>query len=121
VGFVIGLLVWVALGCLLWRGIKRVRLKRVGRGPGSGSKKSDPWPGHEIDEARLWLDQLGPTHDERMAAIDRMFEVGHGDCAVERERGPAGAAGSRRDGADDRPKKGGVRLPRLCAASGYAL
>lgn len=38
--------------------------------------KGDPLLQQETDAARRWVDQLGPTHDERMAAIDRMFEAG---------------------------------------------
>jgi type IV secretion system protein VirD4 len=64
----ITLVVFIALGVWAYK-----RFKRVRRG---GSMKGDPWLRQETDAARLWLDQLGPTHDERMAAIDRMFEAG---------------------------------------------
>ena len=65
-GTVVGFVILIALGVWVYR-----RLKRWRRG-GSG----DPWLQQETDAARRWVDQLGPTHDERMAAIDRMFEAG---------------------------------------------
>jgi type IV secretion system protein VirD4 len=63
---VITWVVIIALGVWGYR-----RLKRWRRG-GSG----DPWLRQETEAARRWVDQLGPTHDERMVAIDRMFEAG---------------------------------------------
>ena len=69
-GTVVGFVILIALGILVY---KKVWPKL---GPRGGSMKGDPWLQQETDAARRWVDQLGPTHDERMAAIDRMFEAG---------------------------------------------
>jgi type IV secretion system protein VirD4 len=69
---VIGLVILIGLGYLAYRLLKAVlRAMTGGRKP-----KVDPWQQQELDATRQWLDQLGATHEQRMAAIDRMFESG---------------------------------------------
>ncbi len=69
-GTLIGFVVLIGLGVLIYR---KVWVKHV---RGGGGVLGDPWLRQESDAARRWVEQLGPTHDQRMVAIERMFEAG---------------------------------------------
>jgi type IV secretion system protein VirD4 len=68
----IGFLILIGLGFLVYKLI----IKRVLRALGLGRPKVDPWLTEEIVAAQQWLARLGHTHEQRMTAIEEMFQAG---------------------------------------------
>ncbi|MET0559722.1 MAG: type IV secretory system conjugative DNA transfer family protein [Solirubrobacterales bacterium] len=66
-GTVIGFIILIALCVILYRLLLRPIVRFFRR---------DRWERAEEEETRKWLESLGPSHEERMAAIAAAFEAG---------------------------------------------
>lgn len=68
---VIGFIILIALGVLVYKLVLKPVFRSLGR---SGKDSLEAWQRQEIEADKQWLAQLGPSHERRIPAIERLFE-----------------------------------------------
>lgn len=68
---VIGFIILIALGVLVYKLLLKPVFRFLGR---SGEDSLEAWQRQEIEADKQWLAQLGPSHERRIPAIERLFE-----------------------------------------------
>jgi type IV secretion system protein VirD4 len=73
VSTVIGFVILIALGVLAYKLLLKPVLRFIGR---SNKDSLEAWQGQEVEADARWLGELGASHEQRIPAVEAMFEGG---------------------------------------------